>query len=98
MNTNTKTISIKSSHERPREEKLITKHFFHSPLTIQPKKILIKGKARKIFDSLDIPLPKKDNQKAVLRAFIKSLRETCDTLNKELETQYDIDKIFHTRN
>jgi len=33
------------------------------PLTIQPKKILIKGKERKIFDSLDIPLPKKDNQK-----------------------------------
>ena len=37
------------------------------PLTIEkkiiPKKILIKGKARKIFDSLDIPLPKKDNQK-----------------------------------
>src|SRR5690606_26209648 len=35
---------------------------------------------------------KGSNQKAVLRAFIKSLRETCDTLNKELETQYDIDK------
>ena len=35
-----------------------------SPLTIKPKKILIKGKERKIFDSLDIPLlPKKDNQK-----------------------------------
>ena len=33
------------------------------PLTIIPKKILIKGKARKIFYSLDIPLPKKDNQK-----------------------------------
>ena len=33
------------------------------PLTIKPKKILIKGKERKIFDSLDIPLPKKDNQK-----------------------------------
>ena len=34
------------------------------PLTIQPKKILIKGKQRKIFDSLDIPLlPKKNNQK-----------------------------------
>ena len=33
------------------------------PLTIEPKKILIKGKERKIFDSLDIPLPKKDNQK-----------------------------------
>ena len=31
--------------------------------TIEPKKILIKGKERKIFDSLDIPLPKKDNQK-----------------------------------
>ena len=33
------------------------------PLTIEPKKILIKDKARKIFESLDIPLPKKDNQK-----------------------------------
>ena len=37
------------------------------PLTIEkeiiPKKIMIKCKARKIFDSLDIPLPKKDNQK-----------------------------------
>ena len=37
------------------------------PLTIEkeiiPKKILIKGKERKIFDSLGIPLPKKDNQK-----------------------------------
>jgi len=35
------------------------------PLTIQPKKNkLIKGKERKIFESLDIPLlPKKDNQK-----------------------------------
>jgi len=33
-------------------------------LTIKPKKILIKGKQRKIFDSLDIPLlPMKDNQK-----------------------------------
>ena len=31
--------------------------------TIEPKKILIKGKERKIFESLDIPLPKKDNQK-----------------------------------
>ena len=38
-----------------------------TPLTIEPKKILIKGKARKIFDSLEglilLPLPKKDNQK-----------------------------------
>ena len=34
------------------------------PLTIETKKILIKGKQRKIFHSLDIPLlPKKDNQK-----------------------------------
>ena len=33
------------------------------PLIIEPKKILIKGKQRKIFDSLDIQLPKKDNQK-----------------------------------
>ena len=37
------------------------------PLTIEkeiiPKKILIKGKQRRIFDSLDIPLPNKDNQK-----------------------------------
>ena len=39
--------------ERPRSK----------PLTIEPKKILIKGKERKIFDSLDIHLPKKDNQK-----------------------------------
>ena len=38
-----------------------------SPLTIETKKILIKGKERKIFDSLEglilLPLPKKDNQK-----------------------------------
>ena len=37
------------------------------PLTFEkkiiPKKILIKSKQRMIFDSLDIPLPKKDNQK-----------------------------------
>ena len=33
------------------------------PLIIEPKKILIKGKQRNIFESLDIPLPKKDNQK-----------------------------------
>ena len=32
-------------------------------LTVEPKKILIKGKQRMVFDSLDIPLPKKDNQK-----------------------------------
>ena len=33
-------------------------------LTIEPKKILIKGKQRKIFECLDILLlPKKDNQK-----------------------------------
>ena len=52
MNTNTNTKTI-----RPRP----------FPLTIEkkiiPKKILIKGKERKIFESLDIPLPKKDNQK-----------------------------------
>jgi len=48
---NTKTTSTKSFSPRPK------------PLTIQPKKILIKGKERKIFESLDIPLPKKDNQK-----------------------------------
>ena len=36
------------------------------PLIIQPKKILIKGKERKIFESLNIPLlPKKDNQKDI---------------------------------
>ena len=41
-----------------------TKSFSPKPLIIQPKKILIKGKERKIFESLDIPfLPKKDNQK-----------------------------------
>ena len=39
-----------------------------SPLTIETKKILIKGKQRKekdkyLFDSLDIPLPKENNQK-----------------------------------
>ena len=34
---------------------------------------------------------KGSNQKAVLRDFIKSLRETCDTLNKEMDTQYGID-------
>ena len=50
---NPDTTSIKSSHERPKPKLL----------TIEPKKILIKGKERKIFDSLDIPLPKKDNQK-----------------------------------
>ena len=44
---------MNTNPERPRPK----------PLTIQPKKILIKGKARKIFDSVDIPLPKKDNQK-----------------------------------
>ena len=47
------TTSIKFSHERPRP----------SPLTIETKKILIKGKQRKVFDSLDIPLPKENNQK-----------------------------------
>ena len=35
---------------------------------------------------------KGSNQKAVLREFIKSIRETCDTLNKEMETQYNIDE------
>ena len=45
-----------NSHTKP--ERPIPK-----PLTIEPKKILIKGKERKIFDSLNIPLPKKDNQK-----------------------------------
>jgi len=34
---------------------------------------------------------KGSNQKAVLRDFIKSLRETCDTLNKEMDTQSGID-------
>ena len=32
------------------------------------------------------------NQQTVLREFIKSLRETCNTLNKEMETQYAIDE------
>ena len=49
--------------ERPQEINVSTKSNPPKPLTIEPKKILIKGKARKIFDSLDIPLPKKDNQK-----------------------------------
>ena len=47
-------ISIKSNS--PKDKKIFL-------LTIEPKKILIKGKQRKVFDSLDIPLPKKDNQK-----------------------------------
>ena len=53
--------------ERPWDITTSTKSITPKPLTIEnkivPKKILIKGKARKIFDSLDIPLPKKDNQK-----------------------------------
>ena len=53
MNQDTKG----SSHERPRPSQLIIEK------KITPKKILIKGKQRKVFDSLDIPLPKKDNQK-----------------------------------
>jgi len=53
MNQDTNTTSIKFSHERPRPKDKI----------IITKKILIKGKQRKVFDSLDIPLPKKDNQK-----------------------------------
>ena len=51
----------KPERPRPKDKNINTKCSF--PLTIEPKKILIKGKARKIFDSLDIPLPKKDNQK-----------------------------------
>ena len=51
--------------ERPKDKIIITKSSF--PLTVGkeiiPKKILIKGKERKIFDSLNIPLSKKDNQK-----------------------------------
>ena len=58
---NPDTTSIKSSHERPQEINVSTKSNPPKPLTIEPKKILIKGKARKIFDSLNIPLPKKDN-------------------------------------
>ena len=58
MNPDTNATSIKFSHERPRPKPLIIEKKI-----IQPKKILIKGKARKIFVSLDIPLPKKDNQK-----------------------------------
>ena len=50
-------MSPNTKPERPRPK----------PLTIEnkivPKKVLIKGKERKIFDSLNIPLPKKDNQK-----------------------------------
>ena len=34
---------------------------------------------------------KGSNQKAVLKDFIKSLRETCEMLNKEMDTQYGID-------
>ena len=51
----------KPERPRPKDKIIITKSSF--PLTIEPKKILIKGKQRMIFDSLDIPLPKKDNQK-----------------------------------
>ena len=49
--------------ERPQEINISTKLNSPMSLTIEPKKILIKGKERKIFESLDIPLPKKDNQK-----------------------------------
>ena len=35
---------------------------------------------------------KGSNQQAVLRAFIKSLRETCDELNKEMDAYYGIDR------
>ena len=42
---------------KPERPKLIIKK------KIIPKKILIKGKQRKVFDSLDIPLPKENNQK-----------------------------------
>ena len=52
----------KPERPRPKNKTVNTKH--SSPLTIEPKKILIKDKERKIFESLDIPLlPKKDNQK-----------------------------------
>jgi len=62
MNPDTKTISTKSFSSRPSDKNMNTKYLF--PLTIEPKKILIKGKERKIFESLDIPLlSKKDNQK-----------------------------------
>jgi len=59
---------MNTNPERPQELNVSTKSNPLKPLTIQPKKILIKGKARKekvkyLFDSLDIPLPKKDNQK-----------------------------------
>ena len=54
---------MNTNPERPQELNVSTKSNPLKPLTIQPKKILIKGKARKVFDSLDIPLPKKDNQK-----------------------------------
>ena len=51
----------KPERPRPKDKIIITKSSF--PLTIETKKILIKGKQRKVFDSLDIPLPKKGNQK-----------------------------------
>ena len=54
----------KDKNINPHKELLISTHEYSFPLTIEPKKILIKGKERKIFESLDIPLlPKKDNQK-----------------------------------
>ena len=54
---------MNTNPERPQELNVSTKSNPLKPLTIQPKKILIKGKERKVFDFLGIPLPKKDNQK-----------------------------------
>ena len=56
-------MNPQTNPERPQEINISTNSNSPKPLTIEPKKILIKGKERKIFDSLDIPLPKKDNQK-----------------------------------
>ena len=55
-------MNTQTNPERPQEINISTNSNSPKPL-MEPKKILIKGKERKIFDSLDIPLPKKDNQK-----------------------------------
>ena len=54
MNPNTKTTNTKSFSPRPSDKNINTKYLFL--LIIKPKKMLIKGKERKIFESLDIPL------------------------------------------
>ena len=50
-------MNPQTNPEGPREINISTNSNSPKPLTFKPKKILIKGKERKIFDSLDIPLP-----------------------------------------